>query len=146
MRGSGATTFGARHARAATDCDGAALSPARKSARATAARTSLRHVLHRTLIGAEAVLVLGVARDWVWRQVMASTLPNWGKIALAMATTVGIFGGMFLIVRRMAVRGMWKTHHAAQGLPLFLPTLLLHAALLGVLFVLYARILGLAWH
>ena len=118
------------------------MSPAKKSSRGTAQRTSLRHVMHRTLIGAEAVLVLGVAKDWIWRQVMASTLPGWGKVALSMITTVGLFGGLFLIVRRMAVRGMWKTHHVAQGMPVFLPTLLLHAALLAVLFVLYARILG----
>ncbi len=99
-------------------------------------------MLHRSLIGAEAVLVLGVAKDWVWRQVMTSALPGWGKVALAMVTTVGLFGGLFLVVRRLAVRGVWKTHHAAQGMPVVLPTLLLHAALLGVLFVLYARILG----
>jgi hypothetical protein len=118
------------------------LSPAKKSSRGSAQRTSLRHVMHRSLIAAEAVLVLGVAKDWIWRQVMASTLPGWGKVALSMLTTVGLFGGLFLVVRRMAVRGVWKTHHAAQGMPVFLPTLLLHAALLAVLFVLYARILG----
>ncbi len=99
-------------------------------------------MLHRGLIAAEAILLLGVAKDWIWRQVLASALPNWGKVVIAMATTVGILGGFYLVLQRFLARSMSKTHQVASGLPVFWPTLLLHVALLAVLFVLYARILG----
>jgi len=99
--------------------------------------------LHRGLIAAESVLVLGVAKDWLWRQVLASSLSNGTKVALAMITTVGIFGGFYLVAQRLMTRSVSKTHQAAGALPVFVPTLLVHVALLFVLFLLYARMLGL---
>lgn len=113
------------------------MSPAKRSG----SRGTLRS-LHRALIAAEAILVLGVAKDWVWRQVLASSLANWGKVVLAMITTVGILGGFYLVLQRILTSSMSKSHQVAASLPLLWPTVLLHAALLGVLFVLYARMLG----
>jgi hypothetical protein len=102
----------------------------------------LRQRLHRGLIAVEAVLVIGVLKDWIWRQVRVSDLPSWDKVLFAMATTVGLFGGLFLALQGWAARGVSKTHQAARGLPVALPTLLIHAALLFVLFLLYAWMLG----
>jgi len=118
------------------------LSPARKPARSSSSG-GIARTLHRALIAAEAVLVLGVVKDWGWRQVLASSLANWAKVAIAMATTVGLFGGFYLVVQRFMTKSVSKTHQAASVLPVFLPTLFVHGALLFVLFLLYARMLGL---
>lgn len=111
------------------------------AARKPSGARSLARTLHRALITAEAVLVLGVAKDWIWRQVLASTLPAWGKVVLAMVTTVGVFGGFYLIAQRLLARGVSSTHKAASGLPVIWPALLVHAVLLYVLYLLYARML-----
>lgn len=116
------------------------MSPAPRSG----ARRSAGRTLHRTLIAAEAVLVLGVIKDWGWRHVMASSISNWGKVALAMLTTIGLFGGFYLIVQRLMLRSVSKTHDVAKGMPVVLPTLIVHAVLIFVLFLLYARMLGIA--
>ncbi len=123
------------------------MSPARKPARSGSgggSRGGFGRTLHRSLIAAEAVLVLGVVKDWGWRQVLESSLSNQAKVALAMATTVGLFGGFYLVLQRFMARGVSKTHQAAAGLPIFWPTLIVHLVLLGVLFLLYARMLKLA--
>ncbi|MCY2961694.1 MAG: hypothetical protein NTY35_16155 [Planctomycetota bacterium] len=117
------------------------MSPARKSTR-SGSGGGFGRTLHRSLIAAEAVLVLGVVKDWVWRQVVASSFANWTKVAFAMATTVGIFGGLYLVVQRFMARGVSKTHQAASGLPVVVPTFVVHGILLFVLFLLYARMLG----
>lgn len=111
------------------------------SAKRSSSRGTTRS-LHRALIAAEAILVIGVAKDWVWRQVLASSIANWGKVVIAMVTAVGILGGFYLVLQRILSSGMSKSHQVAAGLPLLWPTVLLHAVLLGVLFVLYARMLG----
>jgi hypothetical protein len=118
------------------------LSPARKGGSSRSGARGLGRSLHRALIAAEALLVLGVVRDWAWRQVLASSFASWAKVALAMVLTVGLFGGFFLVAERLLMSGVSKTHQAAASLPVVLPTLLMHAALLGVLFVLWARMLG----
>jgi hypothetical protein len=60
-----------------------------------------------------------------------------------MALTIGLFGGFYLILQRFLARGVSKTHQAAAGLPVFWPTLIVHAVLIFVLFLLYARMLKL---
>lgn len=112
------------------------------SAKSSRSSRGAGRTLHRTLIAAEAVLVLGVVKDWGWRQVMASSLASWSKVALSMALTVGLFGGFYVVLQRFLARGVSGTHRAAQGMPVVLPTLLVHVALLAVLFLLYARMLG----
>gem|GEM_PF-1404602 len=146
--------FGARADPTLRDCDApisrtlavpaAAISasPVKKTLRSGGSRGFVRS-MHRGLIAAEAVLVLGVAKDWLWRQVLSSSFSNWTKVGLAMATTVGMFGGFYLVAQRLMARSVSKTHQAAGSLPVFLPTLLVHGALLFVLFLLYARMLGL---
>ncbi|MBL8863512.1 MAG: hypothetical protein JNK02_16100 [Planctomycetes bacterium] len=119
------------------------MSPARRAPPAGSGRRPAGRTLHRALIAAESVLVLGVLKDWVWRQVLASTLPSSGKVALAMLTTIGLFGGFYVLVQRLFARGVSTTHRVAGRLPLLGTTLFVHAALLYVLFLLYARMLGL---
>ena len=57
-----------------------------------------RWLSHRALIAAEAVLLVGLLRDVVARAIKASELGNREKVLLSMALTVGVFGGLFLIV------------------------------------------------
>jgi hypothetical protein len=95
---------------------------------------------HRLLVVAEALLLLGVARDWVWGRVRASDIPDWGKVLLAMALTLGVLGGLIVFARTLLVRGVAQTHAAAQRAGV--GVVLLHFALLVVLFLLYARMLG----
>ncbi|MDZ4772619.1 MAG: hypothetical protein SGI72_05735 [Planctomycetota bacterium] len=101
-------------------------------------------ISHRVLIAVEALLFLGVAKDWVFALLLRSSLPNWGKVALVMATTIGLFGGFFLVVGRLMSRTVKTTHKAAERLPFALPTLAIHGLLLFVLFLLYASMLKLS--
>jgi hypothetical protein len=103
-------------------------------------RQRRRPSLHRLLVAAEAVLFLGVLRDWVWSLVRRSELANWSKVVLAMALTLGLLGGLIVVARALFVRGLARTH--AEAGRAAGTTLLLHLALLAVLFALYARMLG----
>ena len=98
----------------------------------------------RGLVGIEALLFLGVAKDWIFGALLRSSFPNWAKVVLVMATTVGLFGGLFLVLQNLAHRTIQGTHRAAGALPFSVPTLALHGLLLFVLFLLYARMLHLA--
>lgn len=98
---------------------------------------------HRGLVAIEALLFLGVAKDWIFVRLLRSSFPNWGKVLLVMATTVGLFGGLFLVFERLMQRGVKGTHRAAGRLPIALPTAAIHGLLLFVLFLLYASMLKL---
>ena len=99
---------------------------------------------HRSLIAVEALLFLGVAKDWIFAALVRSSLPNWQKVVLVMATTVGLFGGLFLLVGKWMTQTVRTTHKAAERLPIAVPTIVIHGALLVVLFFLYASMLKLA--
>ncbi|MBL8860194.1 MAG: hypothetical protein JNL28_16915 [Planctomycetes bacterium] len=108
------------------------------------ARSKQRGIFtHRGLIAAEAVLVLGILKDWIFGFFVHSTLPNYGKVLLVMAATVGLFGGLLVVVTKLMHKGMAGSHKVAQRMPIILPTVFIHAALLFVLFLLYARMLEL---
>lgn len=99
---------------------------------------------HRGLIAIEAMLLLGVVKDWIFERLVKSTFPNYTKVLLVMAVTVGLFGGLFLVVEKLTASSVVRTHQAAKRLPVAVPTLAIHGALLFVLFILYARMLHLA--
>ena len=99
---------------------------------------------HRGLIAAESVLVLGILKDWIFGFFVHSDLPNYGKVILIMAASVGLFGGLLLVVSKLMTKGVAGSHKVAQQMPILLPTVAVHAALLFVLFLLYARMLKLA--
>jgi hypothetical protein len=90
------------------------------------------------------MLFLGVAKDWIFALLLRSSLPNWGKVVLVMATTIGMFGGLFFVVERLTRHTVAGTHKAAGRLPFAVPTIAIHALLLFVLFLLYASMLKVA--
>lgn len=96
---------------------------------------------HRGLLAIEALLFLGVAKDWIFVLLLRSSFSNWLKVVLVMATTVGMFGGLFLLVEKLTSRTVSSTHKAVARLPVAVPTLAIHALLLLVLFLLYASML-----
>jgi uncharacterized membrane protein YidH (DUF202 family) len=99
---------------------------------------------HRGLVAIEALLFVGVAKDWIFAALLRSSMPNWQKVVLVMATTVGLFGGLLLVLGRWTAQGVKNTHKAAERLPIAVPTIAIHAVLLFVLFLLYASMLKLA--
>lgn len=112
-----------------------------KAARAT--KKGRGFLSHGTLIAVEAMLVMGVLKDVIFDLLRKSGHPNWLKVVLVMGTTVGLFGGLFFVIERLTARGVAATHGAIRRGPFALPTLLVHAAILFLLFLLYARMLGL---
>jgi len=99
---------------------------------------------HRGLIAVEAMLVMGIVKDWIFEELRTSHFPNYAKVLFVMATTVGLFGGLFFVIERLTARGVATTHQAARRLPFVLPTTVIHGGLLFVLFLLYARMLRLS--
>jgi hypothetical protein len=94
---------------------------------------------HRHLIAVEAMLVMGVLKDIIFDLVKKSGHPNYIKVILIMGATVGLFGGLLFVIEKLTARGVAGTHQALKQLPVMLPTLLVHAVLLFLLFLLYAR-------
>lgn len=98
---------------------------------------------HRGLIAIEAMLVMGLAKDLLSDRVKSANLPNYGKVLFLMAATIGLFGGLFVILERFSARGVEKAHEVARALPLPFSYWLAHAALLVALYFLYAHMHGL---
>jgi hypothetical protein len=113
---------------------------ARRSSGQGAAR---RIFTHRGLVAIEAMLLTGILKDWIFEVLRRSSFPNYLKVLMVMAATLGIFGGLFFVVERLTARGFAQTHGMAKRLPVTLPTFVVHLALLFVLFLLYARMLHL---
>jgi hypothetical protein len=94
------------------------------------------------LIAAEAVLLIGLAKTLLEARVLAMQLPNWGKVLFVMVVTLGVLGGLLLIVQKLTMRGMAKTHAVLKA-AMPVPYVLVHAAIFAGLFLLYAHYLGL---
>lgn len=90
----------------------------------------------------EAVLLVGLAKDWVSHRVVESTLAPAGKVLFVMAATIGLLGSLYVVLEAVSSRSIDKTYAVAKRLPLSVPTLVFHVIVLGVLFVLYARTLN----
>ena len=102
-----------------------------------------RWLSHRGLVAAEAVLLVGILRDVLSHWIKESTLPNYGKVIVVMAMTVGVFGGLFLFVERFTARTVAGTHKAVRTVTGVMPYWAIHAGILFALFLLYANMLGL---
>ena len=89
------------------------------------------------------MLVMGLAKDLLTARVKSSDLPNYGKVLFLMAATIGLFGGLYVIIERLSARSVEKAHAVAQSLPLPFPYWLAHAVLLAALYFLYAHMHGL---
>ncbi len=94
---------------------------------------------HRRWIAVEAVLVVGLLKDWLSGRVIASSLPGAAKVLFVMAVTLGVLGGLYFIVEQLTAKSVARTHAAARGLPVGLPSVLVHAAILSILFLIYAK-------
>lgn len=97
---------------------------------------------HRTLVAAEAVLLVGVAQQLLSQQVAGAAVPNAAKILFTMVGVLGVLGGMVLLARAFAIKGVSQTHNVIKALPIPAATWLLHLAAFGGLFLLYAVV----WH
>jgi hypothetical protein len=97
---------------------------------------------HRALMTAEAVLLVGVGQQLLSQYIANVPMPNWGRVLFTMASTLGILGGVVLIAKAMAKKGVAQTHNVAKSLPIPLSTWILHAAAFCGLFALYAIV----WH
>jgi hypothetical protein len=97
---------------------------------------------HRALVGAEAVLLVGVGQQLLNRQIDAVRMPNPARVLFTMACTLGVLGGLVLLARALATKGVAQTHQVAKALPIPAGTWLLHIAAFAGLFVLYAIV----WH
>jgi hypothetical protein len=115
-----------------------------RSNRGSTQGTLARIFSHRGLIAVEALLLMGVLKDWIFDQLRASSFPNYVKVLLVMGTTVGLFGGLFFFIQRLTARGVAHTHGLAKHMPIALPVTAVHALLLFLLFLLYARMLHLS--
>ncbi len=83
--------------------------------------------------------MVGLLKDWLSGRVIASNLPGAGKVLFVMAVTLGVLGGLYFIVEQLTAKSVARTHAAARVLPIGLPSILVHAAILGILFLVYAR-------
>ena len=97
-----------------------------------------RWLSHRGLVAAEALLVCGLAKDFLSAAVKSSSLAPSGKVLFVMAVTVGLFGGLFLFVERFTARTVAGGHKLARGLPFFVPYWIAHIAVLVALYFVYA--------
>jgi hypothetical protein len=98
---------------------------------------------HRSLIALEVMLVMGVAKDIVAARVLASSLPSYGKVLFLMGATVGLLGGLYVIIQRLSARGVEGAHAVARALPLPFPFWIAHVGVLAALYLLYAYMHGL---
>jgi hypothetical protein len=102
----------------------------------------LRWLKHRALVGAEAVLLVGILQQLLSQRLTAVTMPNALRVVITMAMTLGVIGGVFVIARAVAARGVHHTHLVAKALPVPLATWIAHGAAFFGLFLLYAIV----WH
>jgi hypothetical protein len=104
--------------------------------------SGLRIFRHRSLIALEAMLVMGAAKDIIAARVLSSSLPNYGKVLFLMGATVGLFGGLYVIIQRLSARGVEGAHAVARALPLPFAYWVAHAGVLLGLYLLYAYMHG----
>jgi len=95
---------------------------------------------HRALVTTEALLLMSLAKDLLSVEVKHAAIANAWKVLFVMGVTVGLLGVVFLFFQRFATNSVAKTHEVIQALPLPVPLLAIHGAVLISLFYLYA------WH
>lgn len=92
---------------------------------------------HRTLMAAEAVLVVGLLKGVMETWVKAADLPNYGKVLFIMAGTLGLLGGLYWLLGSITSAGVKQTHALLRSFSL--PQLFVHAFVFVVLVVVYAE-------
>jgi Zn-dependent protease len=109
---------------------------------ARSAKKRVRWIRQRDIVAAEAVLLIGVLKDVVMDRVRVSHFPNWGKVVFLMAVTLGMLGGLFLLLERWLARGVSRTTGLAHVLPVPAAVWVIHALVMVALFFAYANLLG----
>lgn len=113
---------------------------ARRNSRSPLVPSWLRH---RSLLTTEAVLVVAVGMELAQRWVAGCAgVPWWGKTLMVMVVNAGVLGGLLLLLTGFTRRSLSGAHRAVQAVPLPTPLVLIHLAILGGLFALYAWIWG----
>jgi hypothetical protein len=96
---------------------------------------------HRRLVLAEAILTGGLvqilSQEWLLTH---AALPPWARVLVGMLLVLGLFGGLLLWGHRYLARAIDGTHRATKRLPLALPGLVVHGAILVGLFIGYASV------
>ena len=96
---------------------------------------------HRNLLAIEGLLVVALLKSWIEDAIRSSTLPDPSKVLFVMASTIGLFAGLYVLIEGLTARSVEGAHAAMR---LFVPRLAVHAVALFVLYLLYASRLGLA--
>jgi hypothetical protein len=91
----------------------------------------------------EALLLVGALEFAAEDLVLASGLTDELKVLFSMLLVLGFFGSLLLFAERFARQGVRTTHRTIQALPLPTPRILIHAVVLGSLFLAYAKVLDL---
>ncbi len=105
-------------------------------------RAPFRWLKHSTLVGAEAMLLVGAAQQLLSQRIGVVKMPNAARIVVTMAMVLGVLTGLNMLMRLIAHKGMSHTHDVAKALPIPAATVLAHCATFACLFLLYAVI----WH
>jgi hypothetical protein len=92
---------------------------------------------HRTLMAAEAVLVVALLRGVMEEWVKASALPGYGKVIFLMAGTIGLLGGLYWLIEAITSSGVERTHALLKTFSM--PYLVVHGLVLTILFFVYAH-------
>jgi hypothetical protein len=105
-------------------------------------RAPFKWLKHSTLVGAEAMLLVGAAQQLLSQRMGAVHMPNPLRILVTMAMVLGVLTGLNMLMRLIATKGMSHTHDVAKALPIPAATVLAHLAAFACLFLLYAVV----WH
>ena len=93
---------------------------------------SRRVSLNTRLVAVEALLLASWAKSLLSDAIVASGLQNWVKVALVMAMTIGLLGGLL---------GVKTSHKVVRGFAGTASGFWVHCGVLLALFLLYARML-----
>ncbi len=97
---------------------------------------------HRALITGEAMLLVGALQQLLSQHLNAIPMANAARVLLTMAMVLGVIGGVFVLARLVAAKGMTHTHDLARALPIPAANAIAHLAAFFGIFCLYAWI----WH
>jgi len=90
----------------------------------------------RNLVAAEVVLVVGLLKNLVEQQVLASGLPAYAKVLFIMAGTIGLLGSLYWLIEGITRASVRQAYGALNRV---LPGIALHAAIFFGLYLLYAN-------
>jgi len=102
---------------------------------------SRRVSLNTRLVAVEALLLASWAKSLLSDAIVASGLQNWVKVALVMAMTIGLLGGLLLWLESLAREGVKTSHKVVRGFAGTASGFWVHCGVLLALFLLYARML-----